>query len=317
MITCRSGTPSFFAVASMIRMLAWCGTSQSIASAVTPLAASASCATSASTLHGELEDVAAVHLDERRADDGAVGDRRRARRGCRHNGRRRAGAPRRCPARATARARPRRRRRRTARRSRGRSSRGCASRFRRRRRAHCAPCPRRPSGPRRPARRRSRCTPPARRTRRRRAAPSFACRMQAVDGNTQSGVVVATTMRSTSAGAMPAAASARARRVQREIARLLGGRGDAALADPGARANPLVARVDALREIRVGEDVRRQVAAGPDDAAMHRARRRRLPRPAPAWPPRSVAHGHRRHSLRDPVEHAVRRFGVRLVQRVT
>ena len=86
--------------------------------------------------------------------------------------------------------------------------------------------------------------------RRRRAAPSFACRMHAVDGKIMSGVVVATMMRSTSAGAMPAAGERRARRVQREIARLLGRRGDVALADAGARADPLVARVDALRELR-------------------------------------------------------------------
>ena len=64
-----------------------------------------------------------------------------------------------------------------------------------------------------------------------------------------SGVVVATTMRSTSAGAMPAAASAARAALQREVARLLGRRRDAALADAGARADPLVARVDALREL--------------------------------------------------------------------
>src|SRR2546422_7661486 len=46
-----SGTCSFFAVASMIRILAWCGISQSIAAVVSPLAASASCATSRSEEH--------------------------------------------------------------------------------------------------------------------------------------------------------------------------------------------------------------------------------------------------------------------------
>ena len=42
------------AVASMMRSLAWCGTSQSMASAVMPLAVSASCATSASTRTANL-----------------------------------------------------------------------------------------------------------------------------------------------------------------------------------------------------------------------------------------------------------------------
>ena len=62
-----------------------------------------------------------------------------------------------------------------------------------------------------------------------------------------------------------------ARGVQREIAGLLRGCGDAPLADSGARANPVVAGVDALGKVLVREDVRRQVAAGSDDAAMHRA----------------------------------------------
>ena len=40
--TTRSiGRPSFFAVAAMMRMFAWCGTSQSMSAAVMPLASSA------------------------------------------------------------------------------------------------------------------------------------------------------------------------------------------------------------------------------------------------------------------------------------
>src|SRR4030095_14345547 len=50
----------------------------------------------------------------------------------------------------------------------------------------------------------------------------------------------------------------RARRVHWEVARLLTGVCDTPLADPGTRAYPLVARINALREIRVGEDLCRQ-----------------------------------------------------------
>ena len=131
----------------------------------------------------------------------------------------------------------------------------------------------RPSGRRARARRRSRSTPPARRTPAPPRAPSFACRMHAVDGKIMSGVVVATMMRSTSRGAMPAAASACARRVQREVGRLLAVGGDVALR--GCRcACGSIRRSSrrASRELVVGEDVRRQIAAGAGDAAMHAAR---------------------------------------------
>ena len=136
--------------------------------------------------------------------------------------------------------------------------------------------------------------------------------MHAVDGKIMSGVVVAT-MIEVDVGRRDARRGERvARRVQREVGRLLAVGGDVALADAGARADPFVAGVDALREIVVGQDLRRQVAAGAGDAAMHRRsrdgpqRRRRG----------SVRDRHRRDALRDPVEHAVRDLGVRLVQRV-
>jgi len=54
--------------------------------------------------------------------------------------------------------------------------------------------------------------------------------------------------------------------VEREVARGLAVRGAAALADAGARGDPLVARVDELLEIGVGDDLFRQVAAGAGDA---------------------------------------------------
>ena len=136
--------------------------------------------------------------------------------------------------------------------------------------------------------------------------------MHAVDGKIMSGVVVATTMRSTSAGAMPARSSA-----LRDAA---SARSDvcsssAAMwrcADAGARADPLVAGVDALRELVVGQHLRGQIAA-------------RCRRCGYAWDARRIGGlrcgcdgrdgGHRRDPLRDAVEHAVRDFGVRLVQR--
>ena len=109
----------------------------------------------------------------------------------RDSGRRRADASRGCRARPTAPARRRRRRRRTARRCRDRSSRGCASRSRRRRPARCAPCP---LATILSAMRERVDEARAHRLhverRRRRAAPSFACRMHAVDGKIMSGVVV-------------------------------------------------------------------------------------------------------------------------------
>ena len=56
------------------------------------------------------------------------------------------------------------------------------------------------------------------------------------------------------------------RGVEREIAGRLAVRGAAALADPGARRDPLVGRVDELFEIGIGDDLLRQIAAGAGDA---------------------------------------------------
>jgi hypothetical protein len=56
------------------------------------------------------------------------------------------------------------------------------------------------------------------------------------------------------------------RGVEREIAgRLAVGRA-AALADAGARGDPLVGGIDDLLEIGVGDDLLRQIAAGAGDA---------------------------------------------------
>jgi hypothetical protein len=51
-----------------------------------------------------------------------------------------------------------------------------------------------------------------------------------------------------------------------EIGRRFAFGGDVALADAGARLDPLVARFDEFFEIGVGQDFLRQIAAGPGDA---------------------------------------------------
>jgi hypothetical protein len=56
------------------------------------------------------------------------------------------------------------------------------------------------------------------------------------------------------------------RGVERKIAGRLAVGGAAALADAGARGDPLVGGVDELFEIGVGDDLLRQVAAGAGDA---------------------------------------------------
>src|SRR5690606_33574806 len=87
--------------------------------------------------------------------------------------------------------------------------------------------------------------------------------------------------------------------------------GDVALADAGARGDPLVAGIDDLCQVVVGHDSFRQVAAGARDARIHALGRARLvhlqnrPRPGdlhanghatrarrnalPAWPPSRTA----------------------------
>ena len=97
-------------------------------------------------------------------------------------------------------------------------------------------------------------------------APRRCCSRHAVDGKMRSGVVVPSTIRSISRALTPAASSACGRRVESEIAgRLANGR-KMALADAGARRDPLVAGIDQLLEIGVGDDFLRQIAAGAGDA---------------------------------------------------
>ncbi len=68
-----------------------------------------------------------------------------------------------------------------------------------------------------------------------------------------SGVVVATMMRSRSAGAMPAVANALRLAASAKIACFLVIRGDVALADAGARVNPFVGGIHRLLEVAVGQ----------------------------------------------------------------
>ena len=64
-ITLSMPKPSFFAVASMMRMLAWCGTSQSIVGTAQMFSSSTSSTTSLKHLDGKLEHRLAFHRDER------------------------------------------------------------------------------------------------------------------------------------------------------------------------------------------------------------------------------------------------------------
>ena len=57
---------------------------------------------------------------------------------------------------------------------------------------------------------------------------------------------------------------------KREIARVFGVRSDMALANSGARENPLVGGIHHALEVLVGEDFARQVAAGAHDAGVDR-----------------------------------------------
>jgi hypothetical protein len=56
------------------------------------------------------------------------------------------------------------------------------------------------------------------------------------------------------------------RGIEREVAGRFAIRRAAALADAGARGDPLVAGVDELLEVGVGDDFFRQIAAGAGDA---------------------------------------------------
>ena len=127
--------------------------------------------------------------------------------------------------------------------------------------------------------------------------------MQAVDGKIMSGVVVATTIRSTSAGAMPAAASAcrAAASARSDVCSSSAAMCRARM--PVRCDDPFVAGVDPPREIGVGDDV------APADS--RRCRRCGYASAAPRfdrggrWRDGLRRHRHRRHPLRDLVEHAV------------
>jgi len=56
--------------------------------------------------------------------------------------------------------------------------------------------------------------------------------------------------------------------VEGEVAGGLAFGGDVPLADAGARGDPFVAGFDELLEVRVGQDLFRQLAAGPGDARV-------------------------------------------------
>jgi hypothetical protein len=63
----------------------------------------------------------------------------------------------------------------------------------------------------------------------------------------------------------------RARSALGEVGRGLAFRGDVALADAGAGVDPFVGRVDELLQLRVGQDLLRQIAAGACDTGMNQS----------------------------------------------
>jgi hypothetical protein len=96
--------------------------------------------------------------------------------------------------------------------------------------------------------------------------------MQAVDGNTMSGVEVATMIRSMSCGSQPAASSA-LRAASRPRSLLDIGRGKVARPDAGALHDPFVRGLDsALRQlghqIGIGHPARGQITAGAGNAGI-------------------------------------------------
>ena len=67
------------------------------------------------------------------------------------------------------------------------------------------------------------------------------------------------------------------RRMQAQVRGQFAGRGDAALVDAGALHDPFVGRVDGLRQLGVGEDAARQIAAAAQDNRTYHAHERLPP----------------------------------------
>ena len=101
--------------------------------------------------------------------------------------------------------------------------------------------------------------------------PSLACTMQAVLGNTRSGVVVATMQQIDIGRHHARRLERRARGMQRQIAGEFTFGGDMPFADAGALDDPLIGGIDQLFEIGVGEDAVRQIAAGAENAGIGQA----------------------------------------------
>ena len=92
--------------------------------------------------------------------------------------------------------------------------------------------------------------------------PSAACTTVAVAGKVWSGVAVASRIDvDVFPASKPRRLERRARRRQRQVGGGLAVGGDMALADAGARDDPLVGGVDAPRQLVVGDDLFRQIGA--------------------------------------------------------
>ena len=100
--------------------------------------------------------------------------------------------------------------------------------------------------------------------------PSPACTETAVAGKVLSGVEVASTIRSIDCASTPAAASAARAACERQVGGGLALGRDVALADAGALHDPFVGGVDHPRQLGIGEDAARQIAAAAEhDRTQH------------------------------------------------
>src|SRR6266567_193853 len=138
-------------------------------------------------------------------------------------------------------------------------------------------------------------------------APSLACRMHALDGKIMSGVVVATTMRSSSDAEIPAAASA-----CREAASARSLVSSPAAAIRRSQMPVLDRTHSSLVSIRRARSALVSTCAGRYDPVPAMRLCILSPRIRSCGP-----HGHRSEALRDAFENVVSRLGVCLHERVT
>ena len=98
-----------------------------------------------------------------------------------------------------------------------------------------------------------------------RVMPSLACTCVAVAGKVSSGVVVPTTIRSTSGRRDTGCRERAVGGANREIGGQLAVGGDVTLTNAGARDDPLVRGLDLLGQVGVGDDPLRKIRTAAED----------------------------------------------------